>query len=210
MKKVVSAVYFDSVSEKFYLKRFQISSSNNLNKRVGFIGDESDNYLVSVSLDYLPQLKLLFDSKANGKDIQAEIVNAAEFVSIKSYKAKGKRISNYVVKKFDFIEPLPYEESNAEDVDSGQETEELPEEKTSVEKVEEVPVKKEEKPNSKKKSVEETGTTALLLNEDDFEITNPDQVKIVTNNPPKNKKTKKSSKPDKDKDDESDLQMELF
>ncbi len=211
IKKVVSAVYFDSLSEKFYLKRFQINSSNNLNKRIDFIGDESGNYLVSVSLDYLPRLKLLFDSKANGKDIQAEIVNTAEFVSIKSYKAKGKRISNYVVKKFEFIEPLPYEESDAEDVDSVQEAEELPEERIYVEKAEEVPVKKEEKPNNEKKAVEETDTTAFLLDEDDFEITNPDQIEIVTDKPPlKSKKTKKSSKPDKDKDDDNDLQMELF
>jgi len=170
-KKVISAVYFDSSSGKYYLKRFQIDSANNLNKKNDFIGDEQNNYLLSVSLDYLPQLKLVFDTKANGKEIQDEVVNVAEFISIKGYKAKGKRLTNYNVKKFEFIESLPSDE---------------PQEN-------------------------ETGADMTEIEEAVFEITNPEQVEIISEKQAvkANIKPKKIQKK-KDKDDDDMLQMELF
>ena len=109
-KKIISAIYFDSSVEKFYMKRFQIESTNNINKKTDFIGDNPQNYLLAFSVDPLPQLKIVYDAKANNKEFPDEIVNAAEFIGLKSPKAKGKRLTTKAVKKIEFIEPLPYDE----------------------------------------------------------------------------------------------------
>ena len=109
-KKIISAIYFDSSVEKFYMKRFQVETNNSINKKTDFIGDNPQNYLLAFSIDPLPQLKIVYDAKANNKEFPDEIVNAAEFIGLKSPKAKGKRLTTKAVKKIEFIEPLPYDE----------------------------------------------------------------------------------------------------
>ncbi len=211
-KKVISAVYFDSASEKFYLKRFQIDSANSLNKKVDFIGDEPHNYLVNVSLDYLPQLKMSFDTKANGKEIESDIVNVSEFIGIKSYKAKGKRLSNYAVKKFEFIEPLPYEEAESNEVEPADtenettDTQEIESEELKTTKEDKTVEKKDDDKNTEKKSAD----TALLIDDTEFEITNPDQVELISGKTKTEKKNIKKTPKKKDKDDDDTVQMELF
>ena len=202
-RKVISAVYYDSASEKFYLKRFQIDSSNNVNKKIDFIGDEPGNYLVNVSLDYLPQLKLVFDTKANGREIADDIVNVAEFIGVKSYKAKGKRLTTYSVKKFEFIEPIPYEEPVDKESDGAEEEEDG---EKNVENPVSTETDKNEKPAGPKV------VEAVIEFEDDFEITNPDQVEIVTEKPEAKKKSSKKPKkaPGKKDEDDDTVQMELF
>ena len=202
-KKVVSAVYYDAASKKFYLKRFQIDSSNNVNKKIDFIGDDPGNYLVSVSLDYLPQLKMIFDTKANGKEIADEIVNVAEFIGIKSYKAKGKRLTNYSVSKFEFIEPLPYVEPEEENAD----IEPVSDDKEPQETVD------ENESKGKDEATEPKAVETLIEFEDELEITNPDQVEIISEVPDgkkKNIKKPKKTPKKKDKDDDDTVQMELF
>ncbi len=113
-KKIFSVIYFESSTEMFYLKRFQAETENNINKQIEFIGDNPENYMLSYSLDWLPQVKVLFDAAANKKDIPDLIINVEEFIGIKSYKAKGKRITAKATKKIEFIEPIPYEEPEEE------------------------------------------------------------------------------------------------
>ncbi len=108
-RKIISVVYYDGEIEKSYIKRFQIDANGNGNKKVDFIGEHPGSKLIVFSLDYLPMLEVVFDTKANGKEIENEIINIDEFIGVKSYKAKGKRVSNYVIKKVNWLEPLPFE-----------------------------------------------------------------------------------------------------
>lgn len=108
-RKRISAIYFDGEIEKTYIKRFLIEDNGNGNKKNGFIGDHPQTKLLELSLDYLPQLEVVFDDKANAKNIENEIINLDEFIGLKSYKAKGKRISNFIIKKMNWLEPLPFE-----------------------------------------------------------------------------------------------------
>ena len=87
--KIFSAIYFEA--SMYYLKRFQIEEETPINKKVDFIGETSENYLIGISQDWLPQVKVVFDLKANKKELPDLIVNAAEFIGVKSSKAKGKR-----------------------------------------------------------------------------------------------------------------------
>ncbi len=117
-KKVFSVIYFEVTAEMFYLKRFQAETENNINKKIELIGDNPGNYMLSYSLDWLPQVKVLFDATKNNKEIPDLIINVEEFIGIKSPKAKGKRITAKAIKKIEFIEPLPYEESEDEIIDA--------------------------------------------------------------------------------------------
>ena len=119
-KKILSAIYFEVSNEKFYLKRFLTEQENNINKKIGFIGENTGNYLLAFSLDQLPQVKITFDEKANKKDIPDEVINVEEFIGIKSAKAKGKRITAKFTRSIEFIDPIPFEEPDL--INENQET----------------------------------------------------------------------------------------
>ncbi len=144
-KKIFSVIYFESSADKFYLKRFQAETENNINKQIEFIGDNPENYMLSYSLDWRPQVKVIFNTAANDKEIPDLIIDVEEFIGIKSQKAKGKRITTKATMKIEFIEPLPYEEPEEEP-----EPEEVVEEvEIQVEEAKQLP---EEKQNPKVKT----------------------------------------------------------
>ncbi|NOZ46714.1 MAG: DNA gyrase/topoisomerase IV subunit A [Chlorobi bacterium] len=99
--KVISTVYFDGNQKLYYLKRFDIEPTE---KSVSFIGDDPLNHLVELSDDKYPRVEIKFGGKNKGRE--NEIVNVDEFISVKSYKAKGKRLSNYEIAKIIPLEPV--------------------------------------------------------------------------------------------------------
>ena len=113
--RIISAIYFDASIERFYVKRFKIDESSSFNKRVDFIGDQPANYLLTYSLDYRPQLSVSFNKKENKKEYEDELINIEEFIAVKSEKAKGKRLTNYIISIAEFAEPLPYAEEDQEE-----------------------------------------------------------------------------------------------
>jgi topoisomerase-4 subunit A len=143
-RKIVTAVFWDAAQEYVYLKRFALEVSD---KKVSFIGDHADSKLLAYSMDFLPVLKVSFDEKANGKAIDPLKLEAAEFIGLKSYKAKGKRLSTNTIKQIKFLMPKPYEYPEEEVV---------PEEDAVTESVEEAPDTLEEKvkPDAKNKEIE--------------------------------------------------------
>ena len=52
-----------------------------------------------------------FPSEASIKSRGNEIIEVAEFIGVKSYKAKGKRMTNYMVENIQEIEPIVKKES---------------------------------------------------------------------------------------------------
>jgi topoisomerase-4 subunit A len=50
-----------------------------------------------------------------GNEIEFEVFPLADFIGIKGYKAKGKRLSNRDVRKIKFIDPLPYTPHDSEE-----------------------------------------------------------------------------------------------
>jgi topoisomerase-4 subunit A len=57
-------------------------------------------------MDTFPHLKVLYDENS-GKKILEEEINVADFIAVKGYKAKGKRITTSEVKQFLWLEPDP-------------------------------------------------------------------------------------------------------
>lgn len=121
--KVLSVVYYDAEQLFYYVKRFEIEEEEG--KQVHFIGEHPDNKLVSVTWVRYPRLELKFGGKNEGRE--NEIVEVAEFISVKSWKAKGKRLSNYEVANIFEIEPIVKDEHDKPESDGIVEPEEMEE-----------------------------------------------------------------------------------
>ncbi|WP_045033554.1 DNA gyrase/topoisomerase IV subunit A [Draconibacterium sediminis] len=101
-RKILSAVYYDADQKYYYVKRFEIDEPEG--KLIRFIGDNNDNKLISLTWVHYPRLELTFGGK--NAERENEIIEVAEFIGVKSWKAKGKRLSNYEVDNIKEIEPV--------------------------------------------------------------------------------------------------------
>ncbi len=112
--KVFSAVYYDGAKEYHYLKRFTF---DHVEKLTSFIGDHENSKLVRLSEVEYPRLELKFGGR--NKDRISEIIEVADFIGVKSYKARGKRLTKYEVSLVSELEPLvkPPDGSDAEQND---------------------------------------------------------------------------------------------
>jgi topoisomerase-4 subunit A len=113
---VYSAVYWDAEQKFYYVKRFMVEESE---KAQCFINEHPDSKLLSISEVEYPRLEIQFGGKHKERD--NEIIEVAEFIGIKSYKAKGKRLTSYTVNNIQEIEPVVKKESHT---DTTQEPEE--------------------------------------------------------------------------------------
>jgi len=112
--KIYSAVYFDGEAGCFYLKRFSFEPNDNTVQL--FISETPGSYLHSVSTDKYPQVEVLFSGKHQKR--APEKIDVEEFISCKSFRAKGKRITTFEVGSVSFIEPLE-KESVADIIENG-------------------------------------------------------------------------------------------
>jgi topoisomerase IV subunit A len=108
--KVYSAVYFDGEKEFYYLKRFEMEESE---REQWFIPEEDGSKLVCWTEDKYPQLQMKFSGKH--KDRPDEVINVEEFIAVKGFKAKGKRLTTFETGKIEFIEPLKVDEPENEE-----------------------------------------------------------------------------------------------
>jgi len=129
-RKIVTVVYLDGEQKRYYLKRFQIAEDTVLNRKYLFIPESKGSKMILFTLDYLPRIEMELVKK-DGNEI--EIVLAADFIAVKGYKAKGKRLSSKDIKKVKLIEPLPYELPEEEKEAETTEEELLPDEPATAE-----------------------------------------------------------------------------
>ena len=112
-KKIWTALVYDAEQDLNYIKRFKIEESS---KYVSFIPEAEGSKLLKINDDRFPQLCLSFGGKHANREM--EYIDVDEFIGVKGYKAKGKRISNYTIDMMEFVEPLekelPPEEQEAE------------------------------------------------------------------------------------------------
>jgi topoisomerase-4 subunit A len=84
-----------------YIKRFLMEASK---RPQSFIGDSTDNRLLLLTDTVYPRLQFTFGG-ADAVRMPLE-VDAEEFVSVKGFKAKGKRVCNWQVEKVEELPPL--------------------------------------------------------------------------------------------------------
>lgn len=91
--KILTVVFFDADQDYYYIKRFEVDETRG--KRVSFIGDNEANRVVCMSWAENPTFEIAFGGKNESRP--AEEIDAAEFIGVKSYKARGKRLSSYEI-----------------------------------------------------------------------------------------------------------------
>jgi topoisomerase IV subunit A len=104
--KVYSVIYWDAGQKYYYLKRFMIEESE---KPQCFINDDPDSKLISVTEVEYPRFEIHFGGKHKGRE--NEIIEVAEFIGIKSHKARGKRLTSFMVDNIQEIEPVVKKEA---------------------------------------------------------------------------------------------------
>jgi topoisomerase-4 subunit A len=110
--KVYSVIYWDAGQKYYYLKRFTIEESE---KPQCFINEEPESKLISVTEVEYPRFELHFGGKHKGRE--NEIIEVAEFIGVKSHKARGKRLSSFMVDNIQEIEPVVRKETEQETAD---------------------------------------------------------------------------------------------
>ncbi|MBE0676537.1 MAG: DNA gyrase/topoisomerase IV subunit A [Bacteroidales bacterium] len=106
--RVFSVIYWDPEQGFYYVKRFSFEESERLQC---FIHESPDAKMVSMTEVEYPRFEISFGGKHQTR--QSEIIEVAEFIGVKGYKAKGKRLSSYTVDNIMELEPVVKREVQA-------------------------------------------------------------------------------------------------
>ena len=145
--KVWTVALWDAEQKFYYLKRFQLEASA---KPQNFLGENAESRLMLMTDADFPRFEVVF----GGGDAfrEALVIDAEEFIGVKGYKAKGKRLSTFEVETINELEPLrfaPAKEEQPDGNDGGDNGEEIDTEEateaTAVESTAEAPKAKAEK-----------------------------------------------------------------
>ncbi|MCH5220069.1 MAG: DNA gyrase/topoisomerase IV subunit A [Muribaculaceae bacterium] len=121
-ERVWTAVYDVPSTGYYYMKRYTFEPTV---KPQRFVSEEADSRLIALSDAVLPRFELKFGGlDATRTPLE---IDAAEFIGVKSFKAKGKRLTQLEVDNVVELEPREVEESEEEFHDTPDENIEEPE-----------------------------------------------------------------------------------
>jgi topoisomerase-4 subunit A len=104
-KKPISAVYFDGVKEKYFLKRFLIENEN---KEELFISENKNSFLELISTDWKPVIELVYNKERNKDKKENNNINIDEFISVKGIKAQGNQLTSSKIKQINLLDSIEY------------------------------------------------------------------------------------------------------
>lgn len=162
--KVWTVVYYNADQKYYYLKRFQLEPSDNL---LSFLGDNPDSKLVLISGKTYPRIEVVFGGEDASKE--ALDVDADEFIGVKGFKAKGKRLTTYEVEEINELEPIRSKSEKETGKNEDSESDKIEDtnddsksDKKTADANEEASNKNEEKINPKKLIDDITGQMSLF------------------------------------------------
>lgn len=115
-EEVMNVLYLEGETGFYYLKRFQIEDDTPLNKRISFVGEHPETKFLHLLFEEIPGIKLVYQTNDKGKKPEDETILFNDFIGLKSYKAKGKRLTTHPVERLELLEPI--EIISTEDEDS--------------------------------------------------------------------------------------------
>ena len=99
--KVWTAVLYDADQQNYpYIKRFCFESSS---RKQNYLGDNRNSKLILLTDECYPRLEVVFGGHDSFRDPM--IVEADEFIAVKGFKAKGKRLTPYAIDTINELEP---------------------------------------------------------------------------------------------------------
>lgn len=102
--KIWTAALYDADQQNYpYLKRFYLEASN---RKQNYMGENKKNQLILLTDEYYPRLEVML----GGHDSFREplLIDAEEFIAVKGFKAKGKRITTFAVATINELEPTRF------------------------------------------------------------------------------------------------------
>lgn len=112
-----TAVIFDADNQGYpYLKRFQMEANK---RHQNFIGDNPNSKMVLLTDVAFPRIQITYGGADASRG--TEEIDAEQFVGVKGFKAKGKRLTTWTVDKIEELEPTRFpkkekeEDENSED-----------------------------------------------------------------------------------------------
>ena len=99
--KVWTAVLYDADQQNYpYIKRFCFESSS---RKQNYLGDNKNSKLILLTDEYYPRLEVVFGGHDNFREPM--VIEADEFIAVKGFKAKGKRLTTYTIDTINELEP---------------------------------------------------------------------------------------------------------
>ena len=123
-RKVWTAVLFDADQQGYpYLKRFLMEGSK---RKQNYVGDNPASRLVCLTDEPYPRFRITFGGNDAYRDPME--VDAEEFIAVKGFKAKGKRLTMWTVDSIEQIESLKRDGGDGDDDEAdGDEAPDAPE-----------------------------------------------------------------------------------
>ena len=101
-EKVWTAALFDADNQGYpYLKRFLMEASK---RKQNFMGENPSSKLILLSDQVYPLIRVTYGGQDEFRG--AEDIDAEQFIGVKGFKAKGKRISTYQIESIVELEPV--------------------------------------------------------------------------------------------------------
>ncbi|MDR3142894.1 MAG: DNA gyrase/topoisomerase IV subunit A [Tannerellaceae bacterium] len=138
--KIWTAVFYDADQGYRYLKRFQLDVASS--RKQNFVSDNPDSRLFLLTDEVFPRIEVVFGGKDSFRE--SLVIDAEEFVGVKGFKAKGKRISTFEIQTINELDPVcfPPEETSSVQIsnneNAGNDEEEQESEKSNSDIIDEI------------------------------------------------------------------------
>ena len=119
-EKVWSCVLFDADNQGYpYVKRFLMEASK---KKQNYLGENINSQQILLTDQVYPRIQITYGGadEFRGK----EEVDVEQFIAVKGYKAKGKRLTTYQIESIIELEPLRFPEKPVENLENAENQEE--------------------------------------------------------------------------------------
>jgi len=104
--KVWSAVLYDADNQGYpYVKRFLMEATK---RKQNFVGENATSKLILLTDVAYPLIKVNYGG--NDEFRGSEEVDVEQFISVKGFKAKGKRLTTYQIESIEELEPTRFPE----------------------------------------------------------------------------------------------------
>ena len=99
--KVWTAVLYDADQQNYpYIKRFCFEAGN---RKQNYLGDNKNSKLILLTDECYPRLEVVFGGHDSFRDPM--VIEADEFIAVKGFKAKGKRLTTYAIDTINELGP---------------------------------------------------------------------------------------------------------
>ena len=118
--KVWSCVLYDADNQGYpYIKRFQMEATK---RKQNYIGENINSQQILLTDTFYPRLLVTYGG--NDAFRGSEEIDVEQFIAVKGFKAKGKRLTTYEIARIEELEPTRFPEVSEDTEDAEAQEEE--------------------------------------------------------------------------------------